>query len=211
MNAMRGNTRRSAHPARPLALIGAMGLVPIVAILAVFPVVGCRRKPSALDNNMTRSLLATIEGGIRTYYAEVQAYPPSHQALVQALTGREDDDGKQGFGWRREVDGTFRGRVYGPYGGTDQLRFVSVDHVCSFVDAYDSPIMYYPFSVKDGKYVKAVTTNGGPADIDAYARKPDGTYFRTDFLLVSRGRDGKWEAPAVGGKWTKTDDITNLE
>ncbi|MHC4718397.1 MAG: hypothetical protein ACYS5V_15600, partial [Planctomycetota bacterium] len=153
-------------------------------------------------------------------------YPADSWELVQALTGRDDGDGKEGYGFRRV--GVERGKVYGPYGGTEKLRIDTQDQgLETFMDAFDRPILYYRCKVtRDQHGNKTYEYEDGlpgepPEDQDdpeflEYLRwgpGPDPKFHRTDFMLISKGPNGQWDAfyDHAEAAWTDSDDITNFK
>ncbi len=114
------------------------------------------------------------------------------------------DDGKQGFGFRLAT----KGRVYGPYFGTEELdaRPESDGSRPSFVDQYRNAVFYYLFDAELRAY-RSEDNPGGPKDINAYARNAAGELYRTDFLLLTKGPDGKWDPP----RDDRSDDVTNFQ
>ncbi|MCD4700142.1 MAG: type II secretion system GspH family protein [Phycisphaerae bacterium] len=128
------------------------------------------------------------------------------------------DDGVGGFGFRVAQ----RGNVYGPYGGTEKLdtkREVAndenelVDTSPFFVDTFGALgncILYY--RVGDSTYDSSDNRGDddkkgadGPEDVNPYAQD-GGAYYRTDFILISRGHNEQWDPPSEGD----SDDVTNF-
>ena len=188
----------------------------------------------------TEVIISTLHGACKAYFTDLQVYPSSDpidhagytgsQWLTQALTGYMDGgmpwrlsgDGKEGFGFRTAP----RGKVYGPYNGTERLdvHSASEGEVVRrwFIDAFKQPILYYRYEGEDG-YMDAHNNDGPDYLNSVYLRGPDliddGTddYHRTDFVLLSRGPNEKWDAPYhdVDGDGTRewdrnSDDITNF-
>ena len=148
-----------------------------------------------------------------------------------------EDDGKDGFGFRLAR----RGKVYGPYNGTEKLDvkkdFVYWDNgpqnysapYAFFADAFDGNILYYRFDKSSSSYHASdnigdeyIRRSGGngpdPAsipsiDINYYAKDSSDRYYRSDFILISKGANRKmgwqnygWDPPREGD----SDDITNF-
>jgi hypothetical protein len=123
------------------------------------------------------------------YYRMHKKYPDKD--LVQCLTGYRDDDGNPGYGYRLEP----RGTVCGPWNRTHLLK--TKGDPPQFVDSYGREIEYYlfddmPDEVKD--YINASPPGQAPS------------YYRRDYILRSRGKNGKWDKP----RNPKSDDITNM-
>jgi len=108
----------------------------------------------------------------------------------QPLEGTADlatDDGKTGFGFRLNQ----RGKVYGPYNGTEQLDIAngpSGGVAKVFVDAFDNPILYYQYRDNSGTWEYVPGDNTGPEQdfLDNAAN------VRRDFILVSLGAASEW-------------------
>ncbi len=151
------------------------------------------------------------------------------QRITQALTGYFDhhtgarnwgnrqkgDDGEDGYGFTLFT----RGRKYGPYNGTHELKV----HVareenlgewkiryCEFLDGFDRPILYYRF--EESGYDAGHNTDGPSNLVGEYLRGPGGDIFRKDFVLLSRGPNGKWNVPYKNNQWqTDCDDPNNFQ
>ena len=144
-----------------------------------------------------------------------------------------EDDGKDGFGFRLAR----RGKVYGPYNGTEKLEVKKVFVVDDieytkppfFADAFGGNILYYKFDRENSTYYSSdnlgdtVIKNAGgngpnpsttpSIDINYYAKNSANKYYRTDFILISKGANRKitstnigWDPPREGD----SDDITNF-
>jgi len=123
-------------------------------------------------------------------------YGPDDNTLGEPLEGTDDlseDDGKAGFGFRTNR----RGKVYGPYNGTENLDIgESVgNNEKVFVDAFDNPILYYEYRggyvASDNAGVYKTVGNGGPGDLgQTYLNNADD--IRKDFILVSLGVLAQW-------------------
>jgi len=159
--------------------------------------------------NTSQATINTLHGACMQYYAECDEYPPGSN-LAEELTGYRDDDGKAGFGWRKRK----RGKVYGPYHGTEELATSKDVSSMYFYDAFNNLILYYrygPIDDEDPDSEKGYKDGSdGPADLDAYARNDKDEFYRRDFILLSRGPDGEWEKYWDDGHWTRSDDITNF-
>ena len=162
----------------------------------------------------SQSIVNVIEGGVLGYYADMDRYPENCGELVQKLTGTSDADLNPGFGFRL----VSRGVVYGPYSGTDELSFSTVDQGAAttfFLDAFGRSVLYYRFDPFTNTFLSP-GNYGGPQDqsqtddaegnmryitLAAYLQgAPDPAnptadkWYRKDFVLMSRGPDGEWGA-----------------
>ena len=91
-------------------------------------------------SNLTQATINSVHVAVQMYRTDMKALPGSD--LVQAVTGYRSDDGVDGYGMRAKNAKV--GRVFGPYAGTEKLRFTgSGTGVSTFVDAFDRPILYY--------------------------------------------------------------------
>lgn len=122
------------------------------------------------------------------------------------LIGMDVDDGNDNFGFRRLC----RGRVYGPYMGSEQIDFKPQPNDRSvFIDAFANEIFYYSgvggFKTSDNEVTAGVTD----FEIDEYAVDSNGTFWKPDILLFSAGADGLIKA-FVPGDEDPTDDVTNF-
>ena len=106
------------------------------------------------------------------------------------------DDGKAGYGFRLHR----RGRVYGPYGGSEDIPTADSDGRV-FVDALDSPVLYYRYTTGTG-FNDGDNNPDEPLDTSDYA--PDSL---NTFLLCTPGVDGEWHEIGDSGN---DDDINNF-
>ncbi len=148
-----------------------------------------------------------------------------------------EDDGKDGFGFRVAR----RGKVYGPYNGVEKLSTIKDFHYWDnglkdysvahpfFADAFDGNILYYRFDKSSSSYHATDNTldatlrkcgANGPdptsvpsIDINYYAQDASGRFYRSDFIIISKGanremtwRNDGWDPPRDGD----SDDITNF-
>jgi hypothetical protein len=123
--------------------------------------------------------------------------------------GFQDDDGKDGYGFRIAP----RGRTYGPYNGCEKLptgMFPTTTNPASekrpaFKDAFDNPILYYRFGTN--AYNDGDNSSEGLSSFNTvYAKKTSGAYLRTDYVLCSQGPNTVWNPPGRG----VSDDVTNF-
>jgi len=201
-----------------LAIIGIIGLLLGLLTLTVTSVrIRTRVQKSQF-------IISQLAGAIRVFHNERGEYPPSgdgtdyfgSELLVQALTGYQDEAGDWKTGWGfRDME---RGKVFGPYNDTERLQLARTSETpikYEFVDAFDNPILYYRY---DDGYVASHNADApehAPEDLNTlYLRGPGNEYFRTDFVLISPGPDGKYLAdhpPYHDGEWDRQcDDITNF-
>lgn len=163
----------------------------------------------------SQTIINNIQNACLEYHSDLGVYPADGDGLVQALTGRDNNDGKEGLGFRL-VD---RGKVYGPYGGTERLATDTVDGIDMFLDAFDRPILYYRCTVtpngsggQDYSYPDSLP--GQPSNLSDYLKGPGGKYYRTDFVIISPGPNGKWQPFYDIGNSTwnpDSDDIANYK
>jgi prepilin-type N-terminal cleavage/methylation domain-containing protein len=109
-----------------------------------------------------------------------------------------NDDGKAGFGFRRQQ----RGKVYGPYNGTEKLDIGNSDNNRKvFIDAFDNPILYYKYDESAKEYVAIHNSGvyesgsgkpGTPSDGYLNAADTGAADVRKDFILVSLGAADEW-------------------
>jgi len=138
----------------------------------------------------SRWTIDSLDKAIEMYHGQHYRYPGKD--LFKDLTGAGDDDGEPGYGYRLEPGG----RVYGPWNDTDKLAKRG-DPPC-FVDNFGNEIEYHlfedmPEDVKD--YNTKSSTPGEPP-----------VYYRRDYILRSRGPNGKWDPPRT----PLSDDVTNM-
>ncbi len=138
----------------------------------------------------SRWTIHIIDTAIRMYHNEHDRYPGKD--LFTDLTGAGDDDGQPGYGYRLEP----RGMVYGPWNGADKLaKRGDPPH---FVDGFGNEIEYHLFEDMPDD-VKDYNTHSSPPG------KPP-VYYRRDYILRSRGPNGKWDPP----RSPDSDDVTNM-
>jgi hypothetical protein len=121
------------------------------------------------------------------------------------------DDGHNGWGFKL----VRRGQVYGPYNGTEELPAwkdpgsqTITRHL--FADKWNNPVLYYRYdSALPGYRPEHNRAEDRPVEIVAYASRGGvtGGYYRTDYLLISKGPDTRWQTEAGASR----DDITNME
>ncbi|KKK68065.1 hypothetical protein LCGC14_2947790 [marine sediment metagenome] len=216
MQATMNNPSRKAARRRTagFTLVELLVVILIIMVLVAVLLPTISKVRTMVLCNKTQATINLIQGACEAYSRDlaVHAYPSAARFLVQGLTGIADNDDKPGYGWRRVP----RGKVYGPYYGAEDLQVNSSGPVDWFVDAFDRPILYYVYeSIGDGDPppmgYKSSVAHDGPEDLQDYLKGPDGKYFRENYVLISRGPNGEWDPLYENGKWTRSDDITNLK
>lgn len=109
-----------------------------------------------------------------------------------------EDDGRDGFGFRT----VRRGRIYGPYNGTEKIPTVEGSDPPIFADAFGNPILYY-LADSNFAFNKDDNDDGGNDDpiqemLDQYespSRK---------FLIISPGKNTSWNESG-----NNNDDLVN--
>jgi hypothetical protein len=158
--------------------------------LATFVVPAIIKVRTRSGPHHSRFTIHILDKAIEMYHGAHNRYPGKD--LFKDLTGAGDDDGQPGYGYRLEPSG----RVYDPWNGTDQLaKRGDPPH---FVDSFGNEIEYHRFEdmpddVKD--YNTHSRSTGKPP-----------VYYRRDYILRSRGPNGKWDPPGS----PDSDDITNM-
>ena len=199
-------------------------VISIIVLLLGILVPALGKVRTMAKNRKTESIIAMLSTACKLYYDDLDIYPPSKPGqtagytgsewITEALTGYMTGQSTWGggnVGDREEKWGfrtVARGTIYGPYNDTHKLTMSNENNRHEFLDAFKQPIMYYRF-IEGGGYVAGHNPNG-PPNVNAYARGPDG-YYRKDFIIISRGYDGKWTAPYSNGNWDRdSDDIGNI-
>lgn len=240
----------TARARTAFTIVELMLVIFIISLLIGIGVPSIDRLRSSYTRSLSLATLNMIEKACEIYKVNFKirasaeqpwkAYPPGgNNSLVWALTGYvgdagddgtpgegdalKDDDGCNGFGFRRNK----RGWVYGPYGGTegirtkDKRRGETVPRY--FVDAFDNEVFYYRFqnyTVEDGK-IKDGRFVGGPEpdgpSMQEYAKNSSDDYYRRDILLCTKGPDAIWGSRDVDGTtcelprdFSGVDDVTNF-
>ncbi len=199
-----GGNLRSAAAFTVIEMITVLFIIGLLMGILV-PTIGS--VSTAIARSRSLATIHQIETGIHAYYQDFEEYPlddnepkfDGAQNLVYYLTFYEGEgmDGHKGFGGRREKDGTYYGKICGPYAGTEKLDTKGSGNPV-FVDSFDNTIEYYRYD------------NGYSGPTNYYAIKPadeGGGYFRTDFILCTPGPNGQWDAYRND---RTTDDITNF-
>ncbi len=198
-------------------LVEVMVVVAVIALLLLIALPSIATIRTQMMINASKSIINLIGDACKQYNVDHNEFPDSSQGdqggkhlegrhrLVEALVGYMDKnaDGFDGPGWR--VAG---GRVWGPYNDSDKFDMVKEGGVPVFIDTFNNYVFYWRFQ---GTAYNNGDNNGYFTDgttIDQYARKPDNSYYRDDFILATKGPDGK--AKRVTSSDSSTDDITNF-
>ncbi len=226
--------RRNPQSAIGFTLVELLVIVSIIALLVGMLLPTLNKFRDVSRKAKTRAIISMIDGACQQYFTDFEDYPPSQdnddyngwtgsELITLFLTGYgpdknddgipdvanlDTDDGVDGFGFRLE----HRGWVYGQY-GVEKLD-TRINIRPEFVDARlgesgGNPILYYRWT---GSRYNASHNTNGPGDgsqaiLDEYVRDADGgAYYRTDFILISRGLNGDWDE--AGG--AENDDVTNF-
>ena len=211
---------------RGFSLVELLVVVGVIMLLVGILMPSFNRAKMSMKKSASRANLSMIEQGCRQFYNDFkQVYPPSNNSDMGGLDGRHlivvymtgyaddkptanpdgtpgsdlsDDDGKTGWGWRTET----RGRVHGPYHGTESIKIASDGGVKKvFLDAFGQSIYYYRY---DSGYNAGHNSNTGPdylGDLPTYRR---------DFVLMSKGPDEEWGEFSGSKPETGFDDINNF-
>ncbi|MCK4625995.1 MAG: hypothetical protein KAV00_11835 [Phycisphaerae bacterium] len=226
--ASRSPAIRNPQSASGFTLVELLVIVSIIVLLIGLLLPALNKFRIAGKKTKVQAIINLIDGACQQYFTDFEDYPPSQdnddyngwtgsELIALFLTGYgldtggdglpdranlDADDGVDGYGFRLEQ----RGRVYGPYNGAEKLD-TRIDTRPEFVDVFGrlggNAILYYRY---DGSIYNADHNNSDPTDPNSYAKDSDGDYYRTDFILISRGRNEDWNAPKDGG----SDDVTNF-
>jgi type II secretory pathway pseudopilin PulG len=213
--------KRMPGPGRGgFTLVELLVIIMIIMIVLAISMPSISRVRREIRANHSQSIVNLIHGACLHYHQELGAYPLDVRHLVRQLTGYRKKgtwdpktsrfaggDGLDGYGMRLRP----RGRKYGPYNGAQDLRRTKLDGVDFFLDAFDGTILYSRFT--EDRW-QSLDDYDGPGNMTEYLKNVGGKFFRTDFVVISRGPNGKWEpyCEDSGGRreWTGSDDITNL-
>ncbi len=227
LRSIAGFERTNPQFAIGFTLVELLVVVGIIALLAGILLPSLNRFAILRDKAKTQSAINLIDGACRHYFNDFEDYPPSHDDAYGGWTGSEllvlfltgygpdtgsdgvpgadifSDDGVDGYGFRVVQ----RGDVHGPYGGAEKLA-VRSDPRPEFVDTFGvfgNPILYYRWDSDDSEYKSGHNTDG-PGDLTLYTQTADAAYYRSDFILISRGNNEVWDAPHD----MNSDDVTNF-
>lgn len=197
----RASTDRSRRGFTLVELLTVIGIISLLLLIGAPAAVHIWHQ---IKVRSSQAILAQVSSALKAYKSDFEAYPPSSpeggEQICRLLTGFASDDGEKGFGFRLAD----KGRVYGPYFGTEELGTSGSDRP-RFVDTFNQSIMYYLYDTKTNSYNPNDNTDD-PSNINTYARNKKGEFYRTDFLLLTRGPNGEWDDPRETG----SDDITNF-
>ncbi len=140
-------------------------------------------------HNRSQVTINIIDQAISMYHSFHRQYPGKD--LFKSLTGYGDDDGYPGYGYRVKP----RGEVWGPWNGVHEMP--TKGDPPHFVDYWGNEIEYHIF--EDMSEAMKDYINASPPGED-----PD--YYRRDYVIRSRGPNGKWDKP----RDPESDDVTNL-
>ena len=210
-------------------LVEMLIIVAILILLVGILTPSINRARISAKTNTSKAHIALINTGCEMFNEDFDYYPPSSNAslagkelIVVYMTGYandrttstdedndakpvsyngatlKDDDGKDGFGFRTVK----RGRVYGPYNGTENIP---TDNKI-FIDAFGNEILYYRYDTGSNLYVRGHNStdfdNDGDFDADDQAYLDACEQSLTTFLLLTPGSDKSWG---------ESDDIRNFE
>ncbi len=232
-NMPQGRAARPKCRATAFTLIELMLVVIIMAMLMTIAVPGIARMYNTAKRHSSLASIRILQSACSAYADDFShEWPPSRagaysgwagaQLLPLFLTGYAGDDngdGRADNSGLDEDDGLsdygFRlvraGRVYGPYAGAEQVRTAQFTPGPRpvFVDAFGNPIFYYVF--RGGQFHAGDNNTGGLrgplSQYSNYAKTSANRYFRTDFILVSTGPDGRFTSFTSS---STTDDVTNF-
>jgi len=230
------------HTTRPRAGFTLLEMLTVVIIVGLLLAIGT---PSVLRMQLiamrrtSHVRINTLETGCNAYKNDFNMYPPSGSVsgngattsqgqfnLVRCLVGYQDasGDGYNGLGFKTSA----KGRVYGPYAGCEDVKYTQSGSAVVFLDAFDYPILYYcGMKFVNGNYVfggyQSGDNSNGPSNINGnYVTIKNANnalvYARKDFILCSKGPDGKWPNEAkipddyesAQAALDQRDDITNF-
>lgn len=208
--------RRAGPPAGGFTLIELLTIIVILGMLITMTTPSILKAREMFKTEQTYGILKDLGGAIRLYNQDWGEDPPSaggvtgglkgRYALVQALLGYRDDDGKRGRGARRP--NAKRGKDLGPY------TEAKVDgKPPAFVDAFGNQIYYYRYGERTAGKYNSVDNDRGPSDLEQYLKDPNSNYYRKDYVLITPGPDREWMKPGENpdpNKPKKTDDIANF-
>lgn len=228
------------RPRRPgFTLLEMLTVVIIVGLLLAIGTPSVLRMQLIAMRRTSLVRIRTLETGCEAYKKDFGMFPPSGSAsngigktacpqgqhnLARCLVGYRDDDGKAGLGFR-----IGKSKVYGPYAGCEDVKYTPAGSEVVFLDAFDYPILYYcgmEFNA-NGDYVfvsfKDGDNSNGPDSINtSYVQVKNAENVtvkaRKDFILCSKGPDGKWPHEAkvpedfesTQAALDQRDDITNF-
>lgn len=221
------STHPAPTPARPrgqgFSLVELLVVISILALLIGILVPALSNIRESSKRAASRSLLGTLEFGLKQYSAELNgALPPSSSSsygggswygselLLQGLTGYAPARQANGD-WFDRADGEGfrlidRGQVYGPYVDSGRLTLSVPDGQSRpvILDSFGNVVLYYRFDAQAGGYDDG-DNREGPPRIDPYVQGLTGEFPRADYVLITPGTDGEWTTD-----WSANDDVTNF-
>ena len=206
---------RGPNAREAFTLLEMLTVIIIVGLLLSIGTPAVLRMQVIAMRNTSMASINVIDGGCRLYANDFdQKFPPSCPD-----SGRK---GAQQAYWylARKYRVRDMGRFYGPYNGCERVNAGSN----TFYDAFDHPVLYYRWdkddhgsgAPADPKY-HGEDNDDDPSDINKYATtEGTGKILQRDFILCTRGPDGKWPHERVDEgepevkAFSERDDITNL-
>jgi prepilin-type N-terminal cleavage/methylation domain-containing protein len=205
-----GPRRRGRGPAAAFTLLEMLTVIIIVGLLLSIGTPSILRMQVIIMRNSSLATVNVIDGACKMYWNDFEEFPHSNP---DGLLRVYDYTAKSFRDPRRP-----KGKLYGPYNGCETIK--SDGQI--FFDAFDYPILYYRWDQRGGESAPRYHDQDnpqGPSNITMYAKTNgyDGRVLRTDFILLSRGPDGKWPHEVLdkyGGDqrraYAERDDITNF-
>jgi len=202
---------RGREPAAAFTLLEMLTVIIIVGLLLSIGTPSILRMQVIAMRNSSLATVEVIDGACKMYWNDFEEYPhsdPEGLRRVYDYTARQFRDPRQP-----------KGKVYGPYNGCETIKTDGQ----VYYDSFDYPILYYRWDLRSGenaaRYHDQDNPDEGPSNIMTYAKTNgfDGRVLRRDFILLSRGPDGKWPHEVLdkyGGDqrraYAERDDITNF-
>ncbi|MHC4715383.1 MAG: type II secretion system protein, partial [Planctomycetota bacterium] len=116
-------TAATRREPKAFTLLELMTVVLIIGLVLTILMPTLAQVRTMFLSRKTQHIINLISHACAAYRSDIENYPADAWELVQALTGRDDGDDKKGYGFRLVE----RGKVYGPYGGTEKLRIDTQD------------------------------------------------------------------------------------
>ena len=196
---------------RKLLLMGTILLAVGLAVFVVSQLLRAKklRVSSHGPGHAARQVLAQLDGGIRQFHGEHGTYPAPSELVRKLTTSLPKGEGRGSSG---------------PYNGCEELEYhralrqderdvKAASGPLMFHDPFCNPIVYLRYDAEAGRFESgrfyAGIRNGLPADLDAYLKGEGHQFFRRDFVLITPGPNGRWEAVFSDG-WSDSDDVVNF-
>lgn len=199
--------RAAARSAAAFTLLEMLTVVIIVGLLLTIGAPAVLHMQNIVRYKASLATIGVIDGACKQFYKDHEHYPPS-----------SDGDEGRVLLWQ-SLAVPFRlsekGKMYGPYNGVEKMPVVGLaGGGYAFSDAFKYSIYYYRWDEDQSRYNNGDNTDG-PADIMRYVRtdgNASGPIARKDFILCSRGADGKWpdEFDNATNDYLQRDDPTNF-